>query len=196
MSTVIGLDLSLTASGLAEVRDGLVVNTFRVQSKGKKDDDLQARQFRLRNLSNEIIEWVNGEDCDLIVIESPAYGAKFGSPHDRSGLWWLVVDGLADLDCEVPIATAAPMSRAKYGTGKGNAKKAEVLAAVRESYGPGLASEYGIPDDNVADAILLASMGARILGEPVLSEGDLHPSKLSALDKMALPRGLEPVEVS
>lgn len=189
MATVIGLDLSLTATGLAEVQDGEVVTTYRVKSAGKKDDDLEARGKRLKRLSDEIMEWVlEGDDPDLVVIESPAYGAKFGSPHDRSGLWWSIVSRL--MAEGFPIATVAPMSRAKYGTGRGNARKPDVLEAVRVNYGPFVASPYGIPDDNVADAVLLAAMGARIIGEPVECEGDLPTTHLSALDKVALPFGL------
>lgn len=186
MSTVIGLDLSLTATGLAEVQDGEVVTTYRVKSAGKKDDNLAAREERLSSLADQIIEWVlEGDDPDLVVIESPAYGAKFGSPHDRSGLWWMVVKALRREG--FPIATVAPMSRAKYGTGRGNARKPDVLEAVRVNYGPYVASPYGIPDDNVADAILLAAMGARILGDPVTCEGDLPKAQLDSLDKVAMP---------
>lgn len=190
MKTVIGMDLSLTATGLAEVQDGEVVTTYRVRSTGKKDDDLAARGERLESLSTQIIEWVmEGDDPDLVVIESPAYGAKFGSPHDRSGLWWLVVKNVLGLG--FPIATVAPMSRAKYGTGRGNARKPDVLEAVKVNYGPFVASPYGIPDDNVADAILLAAMGARVLGEPVACEGQLPKAHVDAIDKMALPEGLK-----
>lgn len=182
MAAVLGLDLSLTATGLAEVRDGKVVGTTRVRSSGSKDATLKQRQERLHGIGQDIAEWVSEEPSDLIVIESPSYGSKFGSPHDRSGLWWLVVNHLSLLGHE--IATVAPMSRAKYGTGNGAARKADVLEAVRlrfpEEHAAGM-----IPDDNVADAILLASMGARILGDPV--EGDLPPKCLEALEKVAMP---------
>lgn len=195
MSIVIGLDLSLTATGLAEIEDGNVVTTYRVRSTGRKGDTLVDRSKRLTGLAHEITEWwYEGDEPDLAVVESPAYGAKYGSPHDRSGLWWMVVRNLIGMG--IPVATVAPMSRAKYGTGRGNAKKADVLEAVRSHYGPHVQCEYGIPDDNVADAILLAAMGARLLGEPASCEGDLEPSKLSALDKVEWPEGVERVAPS
>lgn len=183
MATVLGLDLSLTATGLAEVKDGEVTNTFRVKSTGSKDATLAQRQVRLHRLATEIVEWVDEDDCDLIVIESPSYGSKFGSPHDRSGLWWLVTNHLLLLEHEV--ATVAPMSRAKYGTGNGGARKKEVEEAVRLRF-PELDEAGLIPDDNVADAILLACMGARVLGDPV-EKCDLPEKALDALEAVKMP---------
>lgn len=183
MATVLGLDLSLTATGLAEVEDGEVVATHRVKSTGRKDATLIERQKRIHQCALEIVEWVDGDDCDLIVIESPAYGSKFGSPHDRSGLWWLVTNHLLLL--EHNVATVAPMARAKYGTGNGAARKKDVEEAVRLRF-PELNAAGQIPDDNVADAILLACMGSRMLGEPV-EKTELSVKELASLDAVKMP---------
>ena len=60
----------------------------------------------------------------------------------------------------VPVGTIK-----RHATGKGNADKATVEAAVRERY-----TSVDWPDgkcDDIADAVLLASMAARYLGQPV-----------------------------
>jgi hypothetical protein len=47
MPCVIGIDLSLTSTGIATVIDGHVTSILRVVSKGKKDDTLPMRWQRL-----------------------------------------------------------------------------------------------------------------------------------------------------
>lgn len=190
MSRVMGLDLSLTATGLALVVDGEVVEATRIRTTGKKNDDLAARRARLNGgIFQPVMEEAAAFVPDLVVIESPSYGSKFGSPHDRSGLWWMVVDCLFDLGA--PVGTVSPQGRAKYGTGKGNADKATVYAAAQKTY-----FDVELADDNVADAVLLAAMGSRYLGKPVERTLSGRLSKLSdkqleALDGAAWPAPLE-----
>lgn len=178
MSGVIGLDLSLTGTGVALAHKGIVFDTDCIKTTGKKGDNLAERLARLELIRVTIMERAWGIEPDLAVIEAPSYGSKFGSQHDRSGLWWLVVKSLGDAG--VPVATVSPNGRAKYGTGKGNAPKDEVLAAVVRNY-PNVA----VDNNNVADAVLLAAMGARHLGKPV--EASLPKPNLAAMDGAAWP---------
>ena len=66
-----------------------------------------------------------------------------------------------------------PKTRAKYATGNGGADKRAVLAAVRAAY-----PQFTIRNDNEADAVVLAAIGARSLGHPI---DDLPASHLAAL---------------
>lgn len=176
MSGVVGLDLSLTSSGIAGIEphtlgfssvQSRITMLKTVKSTGKKGDGLAARQRRLYGAGNEIVDLVTLFNPDLVVIEAPSYGSKFGSPHDRSGLWWIVVNALGYAG--FPVAEVSPQGRAKYGTGKGNAKKDVVEAFVRESYQE--IAPRRIANNDEADAILLAAMGARYLGYPVELRG-------------------------
>jgi crossover junction endodeoxyribonuclease RuvC len=75
-----------------------------------------------------------------------------------------------------------PATLKTYATGKGNASKDAVLAAVVKRY-PG----WAVTGNDVADAVVLMAMGARLLGHPL--ESSLPQSHLRALDKLTLPQG-------
>jgi len=182
VSTIMGIDLSLTATGVALIEDREAVATGRVQTKGKKTDTIWQRQARLAAIADDVMRYAIKWHPELVVIEAPSYGSVHGAQHDRSGLWWLVVQALAELD--FPFTIVAPQARAKYGTGKGNAAKAIVLAAVLERFE---GEDLFIPDDNVADALLLASMGSRLLGEPLFVERDIAAKCLEAMTSVELP---------
>lgn len=107
---VAGVDLSLTSTGLARSTEEL----HRIRTKGKRDDTLAARRHRLDGIAQEVCDFC--EYVDLVVIEAPAFGAPGGSVHDRSGLWWLVVDRILDLGGPV-VVEVSPTARAKYATG-------------------------------------------------------------------------------
>lgn len=178
MTSVIGLDLSLTSTGAAEIRDGKLVELVTFKSTGKKGDSIEKRGYRLDGMHRDIWSWVNDEYVDLVVVEAPSYGSTFGSPHDRSGLWWLVVRDL--IINEIPVAMVSPQGRAKYATGNGRSKKPEVFAACKDRYGS------VFRNDDEADALLCASVGARHLGQPLEPAG-LPDANLAALSGVHWP---------
>lgn len=192
MTLTIGLDMSLTSPGVAVIEDGVVVHVANIKTTGRRmlskkypnGATIMDRRTRLRLVLAFVAAEVehfthvpdgfteSGEpfsEIDMAVIEGPAMGSTMGSPHDRSGLWWHVVDMLAALN--IPIQEVAPAARAKYLTGSGRADKDVVLAHAIERYQPsldaaGFGQKIGRCDD-IADAIGLADMGARRLGKPV-----------------------------
>lgn len=181
---VIGIDLSLTSTGLACIRAGRIDRLVNIKTTGKKSDTWADRAERLRHIGNEIAVEVEFEDPDLIVIEAPSYGSRFGSAHDRSGLWWSVVQPLlVGLD-PIPVAMVAPQTRAKYGTGAGNSKKDVVFAHVKERYQS--LTDQSIKNDDLADALLLAAMGSRFLDFPV-EPVDPPQANLAALGGVLWP---------
>lgn len=143
---VIGLDLSLTGTGMSDGR-----TTWLIKSKGKADDGLPERQARLRKLRAEVI--THCEAARLVVIEGPAYASQSGHAHDRGGLWWLVVMALGHRG--IPVAEVPPTTLKKYATGKGSGPKgAMVDAAARR-----LPDVITGGDDNRADALWAHQMG-------------------------------------
>lgn len=171
---IVGLDLSLTATGVA-ILAADQARAMTIRSKGKADDGLLSRALRLHNLSLDILHVAL--TADVVIIEQPAYGQTGGSHHDRSGLWWLVMDGLTtDVDGE-RFAEATPQAVKMYATGKGNASKSEVLAAVIKRY-----PAADVANDNEADALVLAAIGARLAGKPI--EESLPVANLRAMDKV------------
>lgn len=176
---VYGIDPSLTATGIARVDtdDRLVVECQTLTSTGKSGATLARRRERLNRLTDQVYGalW---NPPDLIVIEAPSLGqARQGGQLDRHGLWWMLVDALID---HVTLVAVTPAQRAKYATGRGNAGKDEVLLAVARRY------PHAEPqNNNEADALVLAAMGARLLGEPI--EEHLPKANLSAMDKVERP---------
>jgi crossover junction endodeoxyribonuclease RuvC len=109
---------------------------------------------RIRDLATEY---------DLAVIEGPSFGSKYGSPHERGGLWWMVrdvVDGAG-----IPVAVAPPSSVKLWATGSGGASKDAVKAAMRARY-----PHVRIRNSDEADALAMADLGAAWLADGPLSD--------------------------
>ena len=172
---VAGIDTSLTSTGVAIVRHDGTGELHRIQSTGKATATLQERRARLNTLADQVSALVL--DCGLVVIEQPAYSRTTGSMHDRSGLWWLVVNriawNMARLD---HIVEVAPSVRPKYATGSGTAGKDAVLAAVVRRY-----ASWDVDGNDVADALVLAAMGKRWAGEPIDTLPKVNVATLSAV---------------
>lgn len=173
---VIGLDLSLTATGVALIEDGSI--TVRTITSKPSGDSLDARQARLHNLvANLLTNHMPTDPVDLVVIEQPAFSRTTGHHHDRSGLWWMVVDAIWGWREEItPMAEVPPTTLKKYATGKGNAAKDAVLLAVARRY-----PHVDIRDNNMADALVLAAMGARHLEHPVDDVPQLNQTAMAAV---------------
>lgn len=158
---VVGLDLSLTATGIAGPHETLVI----VPGKRKGLD-------RLRWIVSEVDRAVGL--CPLVVVEGPSYGSTTGNQHERGGLWWMVREALDGIGCQV--AVAPPASVKKYSCGKGNAGKAEVMSAAWRRLG------YEGHDDNVSDALWLRQIGLAHVGHPdAVAVPALHRNALAGV---------------
>jgi crossover junction endodeoxyribonuclease RuvC len=160
MTRILGIDPSLTSTGVATILFAENVGRFVIvdRIRPKKLDGLD----RIRAIRNALRVLARG--TSLAVIEGPSYGSQGNQRghHERAGLWWMVVDMLER--GEIPYAVASPSARAKYATGKGNASKDAVLAAVIRRY-----PDVEVTSNDQADALVLAAMGARHLGLPIES---------------------------
>lgn len=175
MSTVIGLDLSLTSTGYAVIVDGELVEVSTIKSKGRRGMTVRDTAFRLDQIASDIGVVIDHHLPDLAVIEAPSFNSKGGSGHERAGLWWQVASSLM-FAYGAQVCTVAPTTRAKYLSGSGRAGKDVVLAHAIHTYvkpsGP------RITGDDEADAVGLADMGARLLGEP--ASGELPEPNMNA----------------
>jgi Holliday junction resolvasome RuvABC endonuclease subunit len=178
---VIGLDLSLTATGLADFTHRgreVITKTIRSTSNGATAGP---QHERLRGIVQEIAEhiWFMGAHPTLIVVEGPSYGSKGAGTWDRAGLWWLVVDHILNQrNPRIPLAVVPPAVLKKYATGRGNADKTAMAVAVQKRWGV----ELG--DDNKVDAWWLGAAGRDRLGMPFV---DLPKAQREALDKVTWP---------
>ncbi|CPW72653.1 RuvC family protein [Mycobacteroides abscessus] len=159
---VVGLDLSLTGSGIAaiDVRT-LDLSTAVHSSAPPADDTLAGHATRHRSLVDGIVSQVLACDPVLVVVEGLQFSvkAKDSSLTRRGFLWWAVIEALCRAD--VVVMEVSPSQIKKFATGKGNASKAEVVAAYAVAW-PDAMHTRGVEDR--ADASFAAALGAAWLG--------------------------------
>lgn len=170
---VVGLDLSLTATGVARWGpDGLALQTFGCQ-------DGETGLMRLRKMRQGVTVRTRG--ARLVVIEALPPGGRLAPGktayvNERAAFYWMVLDRLYELG--IPVAEVQPPQLKGYALGVGGgskATKAAVIAAVVRRYD---ASPH---DDNQADACVLAAMGRHHLGDPPAPVPKLHANWLTAV---------------
>ena len=186
MTRIVGLDLSLTGTGVARVDTASPVITLekigskpRARKKGDPGPSLPERSARLRSLAGQIVQKCVG--ADLVVVEGPSYASEGAGTWDRAGLWWLVVGRLtgAGLNVvEVPPSNVKLYAVGK-GAGAGTDKDAVLAAVIRRYFGV-----VEVPGNNEADALVLAAMGARFVGSPIEPGGIIPAANTNALTKV------------
>lgn len=167
---VLGLDLSLTSTGMAEIIEGAP------RAWSIKPPPAHRGHDRLHWLVDTI--WATAceyEGGHLVVVEGPSYGSQAsGRGHERAGLWWLLTHQLWSNGIE--MAVVSPAALKKYATGKGNAGKDEVLMATARRF----------PDfdggNDAADALWLAAMGADHAGVPIVTVPAPHRQALAKVE--------------
>ncbi|MGW3400758.1 hypothetical protein [Streptomyces zhihengii] len=177
--TVIGLDPSLTGTGIASSHGW--VNVIGYKRPRAKDPGITQlphaeRIQAMRDLLAHITTTIGYPD--LAVMELPAVSRAGGGAHERGWFWWEIYRSLT-LN-EVPVALMAPNARALYATGKGNAPKTLVVDSIARRF-PAWATEG---NDNAADAVALMAAGRDWLGHPIT---DLPKTHRAALDKATWP---------
>lgn len=174
---IVGLDLSLTSSGVARW-NGSTYTTELVKPRGRVADE--KGHVRLAWVLAELRE--RTQDATLAVVEGPSYGspAMQRGQHERGGLWWMVTHQL--WLWQIPIAVASPESVKKYATGKGGAGKDLVLASVVRRF------EKFDGGNDEADALILAAIGADHRGHPIASMPQTHRDALNGVTWPTLER--------
>ena len=167
MSTpaVIGLDLSITATGAAFYGDP---PTTIAPAKGATGD------VRLISVRDQVMRCVAPSLDPLVVIEGPVLRSQAAL---ALGLLHGVIRA-ALMDERLAYALVPPATLKKYATGKGNAGKPEMAVALYKRAG----LELG--DDNQVDAWWLRAMGLDALGAPLV---DLPAAQRDAMAKVTWP---------
>lgn len=198
MIRVVGIDPSIASTGLARadiepadeltedgrgvVRAAGVVRgswTGAFGVPGATTPTLRERWSRLDALA-DLVE-AEASDPDLFVIEGPAPGlSSHKGGHDLAGSWWLIVDRILARRrrSSTDFLIIAPPKLKLYTAGSGRADKPAMVGAVRRHYGPSFDLPLDKSIEDVADAIGLVAIGARLLGVPI----DLdHPHRTEAM---------------
>lgn len=159
---VVGLDLSLTASGFAtETRRG----TLRSKHRGVE---------RLVDLRRQLIDTLDGGldgPPRLVVLEGYSMGTQRQASHAHALGELGGVIRVALWERNIAFVEVPPASLKLAATGRGNARKEEVLAAAIRRLG------YEGADNNEADALWLRTMALvrfGLPGAPVLPAAHLR----------------------
>ncbi len=149
-----GIDLSLTSTGLCISGD---LTAIRSKLRG---------ELRLIEIRDALMEKLVGKSVQIVALEGYSYSSRFSHAHSIGELGGVVKVALAE--AQIRTVIIPPTNRAKFATGRGNASKDEVVAAVlgmvQIENQPGL--------DDLCDAWVLEQMLRYILGERrlILSE--------------------------
>lgn len=179
MTTVAGLDLSLTCCGLARhTWNGprLVTETWYRGDKGITTQPYPDRCRSLIHITADVLAWTL--PCDLAVMEEMVPNPKSRSTNERAALWYFIYRRLLDQD--IPVLMIHPGTLKRYATGNGKAEKPEMRAAAREAF-PDVVTVKADEDD----ALWLASAGLHLLDGEV--PYDVPEWRAAALSGLRLP---------
>jgi Holliday junction resolvasome RuvABC endonuclease subunit len=184
---VAGIDPSLTGTGLAIIRNGTPDKPHRIGWPGHSAASDVERNRRVVNLTQDIERWIHTHKPDLIVVESPAYAQNMPSTCDRHGLWHGILSFITNPATHYAYAGVTPTCRAQFAAGNGHASKQTVIHTVNHWWPHlNLRSEpVSRMQDNEADAVVLATMGAAWAGD--LLPFELRDYQRNNLEAIAWP---------
>ena len=152
----LGLDLSLTGTGVVVLNDGKIVKQRLIKSKpisdGKPSDEVK----RIRKIVEEIELIVGDSTPTIAVIEGLAFMVKNATALVQLAALNYMTRAML-MDYNVPFLIIAPTSLKKFVTGNGAAKKDVMLIETYKRWG------VSILNDNECDAYGLARLGYSIL---------------------------------
>lgn len=174
----VGIDPSLTSTGVAVINDDRVrlhtVKTGKVAT-------LRGEAVRISRIVRNVLAQLPA--FDVLVIEEPNATSQYGARGERYGLYWLILTQMLrqpGLLLKVAPPTRAAYAAADHKRGKGSPQKADVLIEARRRF-----PHLRIANDDEADALAMACMGARFLGSPV-ERVELGRRELAAYERWAV----------
>jgi len=158
---IIGIDPSLTSTGIVVLRDGKVELAVTTKNKPALGtiDRVRLIYERIVCVAESLTDGEKWQAPDLIVIEGFSYGSKGRSVFDIAYLGWRIREELERLRTEdgIPWLEVAPTQLKKFATGKGTANKEIILQQVYKRW------KYETDNNNIADAFVLAKIGEAYL---------------------------------
>ncbi len=167
MTTVIGVDPSIAATGVASWTDGRIA-TYTMGTNSKLP--VQRRWRQIVDPLWTHIDRAHLEDL-LIVVEQPNKGAKGSGLLTNIGLWAVLTDSWSVAGST--FVDVQPSQLKKFALGKGSGKgtdKEQVLLAIERRYG----HLVSIKDNNQADAFAMMAMACEHYGIPLRAKDGGH----------------------
>lgn len=156
MAYSVGIDQSLNATGIIALKNTKQNNNYYAEViKPKKVTGITRLDFVERRVAR-VIKNTAAVKIDVIVLEGYAYaGSKV--PFMLGELGGVLKLMFYRQFTNIPIVIVPPSTLKKFVTGFGNAKKPQMIAAVKKKWG----QEF--KDHNIADAYALAQIGLIVI---------------------------------
>ncbi len=155
MSLIVGIDPSLTGTGIVVLRGGEVelAETIKTKSSVSLINRVSVIYRTIANILEETTP-------SLIVIEGFSYGSRGRAVFDIAYLGWRIREELERIRKQngIPWMNIPPAQLKKFATGKGTANKEVIMQQVYKRWG------FEASDNNIADAFVLAQIGRACLG--------------------------------
>lgn len=157
---VVGIDPSLTSTGVVVINDGVVIEQRAIVSKPPKEKTPTTEAERLMKIRDEIrTSTMTLAKPDLVLVEGLAFTARNTSALVQlAGLNYFIREVL--MKGKIPFVIVSPTSLKKFATGKGTADKNIVMMEVYKRW------NFSPENSDVSDAFVLAQMGLALCREP------------------------------
>ena len=190
MTKVLGIDPSLTSTGLAgRGWTATIKPAHRSRVHRDRDDDSNDARLRtaynhqrITTITSQLDDYLTG--VDLVVMEGLAYDAH-DTDRQLAGLSWILRDRL--FRRAIPYALVPPSTLKQFVTGNGAAGKDLMWSLVTDWF-----DWFDGDTHDEADAAGLMAMGHAHLGAPL---GPLMEHQVTALGKVVWPELPTPAAV-
>ncbi|WP_240371706.1 RuvC family protein [Anoxybacteroides rupiense] len=149
----VGIDPS-TKTGLVILEDNKVHTALEIVSEEKRDPQ------RFIDIVDAIMSHITNQD--VICIEGFSYSSRGAAVSIQYGIGWILRSEL--IKAGLNYHDVPPSSVKKFATGKGNAKKDELVLPIYKRWG------FEHESDNVRDAFVLAQMAQALRGQAELTK--------------------------
>ena len=153
----IGLDLSLTGTGVVILEGNKIIKQKLIKSKPVGDLPINEVR-RIRKIVEEIELILGDKKPTVAVIEGLAFMVRNATALVQLSALNYMTRALLD-DYNIPFVIVAPTSLKKFITGSGGSKKDVMLIEMFKRYG------VTILDDNENDAYGLAKIGEELFND-------------------------------
>lgn len=152
--TIVGLDLSLNKTGWMRLQNNQI-HHGTIEPDGMKG--LDRMDWILERIWQEVVFFPEAsKDVDLVVLEGFSFGSRGRALFEIAGLGYLVRYRLKKHG--IPFVLVSPSQLKKFVSGVGTAPKSVIIKEIFKRW------KFDTNDDNIADACVLAHIGAAILG--------------------------------
>ena len=172
----VGLDLSLTATGVVAVSNGTVDQQQLIKTKPPANSSYTTEVIRIKYIVEQIRTGILLAAPSLVAIEGMAFMVRNATALVQlSGLNYMVRSMLVDLD--IPFIIVAPPSLKKFVTGSGKAQKDQMMLETYKRW------NVTFMDNNLCDAHGLAQLASAAMGEKTIELNQEQREVVTLLEK-------------